>query len=214
MICFRSVDEVCPSGQGSVGNGLAKSLWPEHGTALLLKFLSHTANCSSISKSQVQTSDKAEGACSETNSTGCTNVPKNDLCMSDDICARVDVGEQKWCYFEVKRHSLKHVCGFLLFKSLQYMLSELWHLGQQCSSSPLLHLGVSSHWAQVRTNKQVRRSAESYHNCRGKNLELFRNAQGSSSKDVVLQGTFCLWSGMEKRKRQKERNKQSEKKVC
>lgn len=43
----------------------------------------------------------------------------------------------------------------------------------------------------------------SCHDCRGKNLELFRNGQESSSMDVVSQGTFCQWSEMEKRETQK-----------
>lgn len=30
--------------------------------------------------------------------------PQNVLCMSDDICARVDVEEQQQCYFEVQWH--------------------------------------------------------------------------------------------------------------
>lgn len=88
----------------------------------VVECVSQTANCSSISKSQVQTSDKAEGACSEPSSSGC---PQNVLCMTDDICSEVDVGQQKWRYFEMQWHSFgqHRVCGVLLFKSLQYLLS-------------------------------------------------------------------------------------------
>lgn len=69
--------------------------------------------------------------------------PQNVLCMSDDICAGVDVGEQKWCYFEVQWHSLgQHkVCGFLLFKRLPYLLSLSFGTLASSAVVPPLHLG-------------------------------------------------------------------------
>lgn len=54
-------------------------------------------------------------------------------------------------------------------KSSVPTLPVLWHLGQQCNSSTA-SLGVSSHSAQVRTNKK--RSGGSCHDCRGNNQEL------------------------------------------
>ena len=85
-------------------------------------------------------------------------------------------------------------------KSSVPTLSELWHLGQQCNSSTA-SLGVSSHGAGKNEQKQVRRVLSRLQ--RVQSGALFRNAQGSSSKYVVSQGTFCQWSGMEKRNKQR-----------
>lgn len=72
-----------------------------------------------------------------------SQCPQNVLCMSDDICARVDVEEQKWCYFEVQWHTLgQHkVWDFLLFKCLQYLLSLSFGTLASSAVAPPLHLG-------------------------------------------------------------------------
>jgi len=54
---------------------------------------------------------------------------RDDLRVSDEICARAGIwggGEgKKWRCFEVQWRSLKHkVCGFLLFRSLRYLLPQ------------------------------------------------------------------------------------------
>lgn len=106
MICFRSVDEICPYGQESGGNGLAKSLWPEHGTALLLWSLSVKQLIVHQSVSLRCRPLTRQRGHARTQALLLYQCPQNVLCMSDDICARVDVEEQKQCYFEVQWHRL------------------------------------------------------------------------------------------------------------
>lgn len=88
-------------------------------------------------------------------------------------------------------HSLgQHkVCSFLLFNSLLGLLSELWPLGQQCSSS------TSSNCAQAKTN-QVFSVLYPVTTAEGK-CRASQKCQGSSSRDTVSQGTFCQRSEME-----------------
>lgn len=79
--------------------------------------------------------------------------PQNVLCMTDDICAGVDVGEKTWCYFQVQWHSLGRHKVSVVLKSSVPTLCEFWHLGQQRSSSTS-SLAVSHTRAQVGTNQK------------------------------------------------------------
>lgn len=144
MICVRSLDEVCPRGQDSRGNGVEKSLWPEHGTALLLWSLSvkhvivHqsvSVGCRPLTRQRGHARSQAQRL---------YQCPQNVLCMTDDICAGVDVGEKTWCYFQVQWHSLGRHKVSVVLKSSVPTLCEFWHLGQQRSSSTS-SLAVSSH---------------------------------------------------------------------
>lgn len=104
----------------------------------IVEFLSQTASCLSISKSQVQTSGKAEGACSEKSFSRCTRVPKMSSAWVMIPLQGVDI-RVILRYNGTVQDNTKFVAFYC------YPLSELWHVGQLCSSSSssllFLHTG-------------------------------------------------------------------------
>lgn len=134
--------------------------------------------------------------------------PQNVLYISDDICARVDVGEQTWCYFKMQWHSLgQH--KVLLFKSLQNLLYLSFGTLASSAAAPPLHFFTLCTGKDKRKRSGVFAADPGSVTTVEENLEHFKHAQGSSSRDVVSQGTFCQCSEREQRKRE-SKNKQSE----
>lgn len=95
------------------------------------------------------------------------------------------------------------------FKSLQNLLYLSFGTLASSAAAPPLHFFTLS------TGKDKRRRSGVFAADPGpvttveENLEHFKPAQGSSSRDVVSQGTFCQCSEREQRKRE-TKNKQSE----
>lgn len=111
----------------------------------IVEFLSQTASCLSISKSQVRTSGKAEGACSEKSFSRCTRVPKMSSAWVMISLQRVDI-RVILRYNGTVQDNTKFVAFYC------YPLSELWHVGQLCSSSSssLLFLHTDHRWGQIK----------------------------------------------------------------
>lgn len=111
----------------------------------IVEFLSQTASCLSISKSQVRTSGKAEGACSEKSFSRCTRVPKMSSAWVMISLQGVDI-RVILRYNGTVQDNTKFVAFYC------YPLSELWHVGQLCSgsSSSLLFLHTDHRWGQIK----------------------------------------------------------------
>lgn len=165
----------------------------------IVEFLSQTASCLSISKSQVRTSGKAEGACSEKSFSQCTRVPKMSSAWVMISLQGVDIRVILRYNGTVQDNT----------KFVAFYCYSLWALARWPAMQQLQQLFTfPSHRSQVRTNQgsailTAKPCAVTIAEGKKKNLELFGNTQRSSSRDAVSQGTFCQWSKREKWKEEK-----------
>lgn len=84
--------------------------------------------------------------------------PQNVLCMSDDICASVDVEMQKWCYFKVQWHSLgQHKMAFYCLDLLRTYSLAPWPATQSFHLQVPLSCVLSRLWREKKSGALQKR---------------------------------------------------------